>query len=125
MLPVTTLDNKKSGEIDLDDAVFGLEPRGPDLLHACGALAARQAPRRHPQDQDAWARFAGTTAKPLSPEGHRPGPPGLAAAGPVAAAAARRSVPVVTARSRLHALPKKVRKLGLKTALSAKAKAGS
>src|SRR3546814_14311731 len=29
--PVTTLDNKKSGEIDLDDAVFGL-PERKDIL---------------------------------------------------------------------------------------------
>ncbi len=28
---VTTLDNKKAGEIDLDDGIFGLSPR-PDLL---------------------------------------------------------------------------------------------
>jgi len=29
---VTTIDNKAAGDIDLDDAVFGL-PSRPDLIH--------------------------------------------------------------------------------------------
>ncbi len=40
---VMTLDNKKAGEIDLDDAIFGLSPRA-DLLARMvhGQLAMRR-----------------------------------------------------------------------------------
>ena len=43
---VLNLDNKAAGDVELNDAIFGLEPRhGPDP--ARGGVAARQAPQRH------------------------------------------------------------------------------
>ena len=43
-LEVKTLDAKKAGTVDLDDEIFGLEPR-KDILHRCVRyqLAKRQA----------------------------------------------------------------------------------
>ena len=40
---VLSMDNKKAGSIDLDDGIFGLEPRA-DILHRCVVyqLAKRQ-----------------------------------------------------------------------------------
>ena len=59
---------------ELPDEIFGAEPR---RRHhgARGALAAGQAPRRHPQDQG-HGRGAGHHQEALSPEGHRQRPPG-------------------------------------------------
>ena len=51
-LDVQTLDAKKSGSVDLDDSVFGLEPR-KDLLHRMVRyqLAKRQAGTHHVQER--------------------------------------------------------------------------
>jgi len=51
-LDVTTLDAKKSGSVDLDDGVFGLEPR-KDILHRMVRyqLAKRQSGNSHVQER--------------------------------------------------------------------------
>ena len=116
---VTTLDNKKAGEIDLDDGIFGLGPR-PDLLARMvnWQLAKRRAGTHKVQGR---SDVKGTTQRMYRQKGTgraRHGPPkvsqfrgGGRAFGPVL-------------RSHAHKLPKKVRKLALKSALSAKAADG-
>ncbi len=116
---VTTLDNKNAGEIDLDDGIFGLGPR-PDLLSRMvnWQLAKRRAGTHKVQGR---SDVAGTTQRMYRQKGTgraRHGPPkvsqfrgGGRAFGPVL-------------RDHAHKLPKKVRKLALKTALSAKAADG-
>ncbi len=116
---VTTLDNKKAGEIDLDERVFGLGPR-PDLLARMvnWQLAKRRAGTHKVQGR---SDVKGTTQRMYRQKGTgraRHGPPkvsqfrgGGRAFGPVL-------------RSHSHKLPKKVRKLALKSALSAKAADG-
>ena len=116
---VTTLDNKKAGEIDLDDGIFGLAPR-PDLLARMvnWQLAKRRAGTHKVQGR---SDVKGTTQRMYRQKGTgraRHGPPkvsqfrgGGRAFGPVL-------------RDHSHKLPKKVRKLALKSALSAKAADG-
>ncbi len=116
---VTTMDNKKAGEIDLDDGIFGLGPR-PDLLARMvnWQLAKRRAGAHKVQGR---SDVKGTTQRMYRQKGTgraRHGPPkvsqfrgGGRAFGPVL-------------RSHAHKLPKKVRKLALKSALSAKAADG-
>ena len=116
---VTTLDNKSAGEIDLDDGIFGLGPR-PDLLARMvnWQLAKRRAGTHKVQGR---ADVKGTTKRMYRQKGTgraRHGPPkvsqfrgGGRAFGPIL-------------RDHAHKLPKKVRKLALKTALSAKAADG-
>jgi len=116
---VTTLDNKKAGEIDLDDGIFGLGPR-PELLarRVNWQLAKRRAGTHKVQGR---SDVKGTTQRMYRQKGTgraRHGPPkvsqfrgGGRAFGPVL-------------RDHGHKLPKKVRKLALKSALSAKAADG-
>ena len=49
---VTTLDAKAAGSVDLDDAIFGLEPRS-DLIHRMVRyqLLKRMAGTHHAQDR--------------------------------------------------------------------------
>ncbi len=70
---VLNLDNKAAGEIELNDAIFGLEPRaGSDPARR--RLAARQAPRRPAQGADP-RRSQSHQEEGLQAEGHRPGAP--------------------------------------------------
>ena len=58
-IDMTSIDGTAAGSIELNDAIFGLEPRaGSHRPH--GALAARQASGRHAQD----ARAAPTSPAP-------------------------------------------------------------
>jgi len=113
---VITLDNETAGSVDLDEAVFGLEVRA-DLLHRVvrWQMARRQAGTHKTKG---ISEVSGTTAKPYKQKGT-----GRARQGSKRATQFRGGQtafgPVV--RSHAHDLPKKVRKLGLKTALSAKA----
>lgn len=117
---VLSIANKKAGSIDLDDAIFGLEPRA-DILHRCVVyqLAKRQqgTHKSKPRNEvkatgKKWGRQkGGGTAR----HGNRAAPQfrgGGTAHGP---------------RPRSHAidLPKKVRRLALKHALSSKLATGS
>ncbi|MBE7636751.1 50S ribosomal protein L4 [Sneathiella sp. P13V-1] len=112
---VINLDNKKAGDIELSDEVFGLAPRA-DLLQRMVKyqLAARQAGTHKTKDV---SEVSGTNAKPFNQKGT-----GRARQGQKRAPHQRTGGvahgPVV--RSHATDLPKKVRKLALKNALSAK-----
>ena len=116
---VRTLDNEPGGEIELSEAVFGAAPR-PDILarvvnwqlakrragtHATKARSEVTGSRRkiYRQKGTGRARHGGVQANIFRGGGVAHGP---------------------RPRSHAHDLPKKVRRLGLKVALSAKAAEG-
>ena len=113
--PVIDLGNKKVGDIDLDESVFGAPDR-PDILSRAvnWQLAKRQAGTHKTKQR---AEIKGSTAKPFNQKGtgrarqgdkkapHMRG--GGVAFGPVT-------------RSHAHSLTKKIRRLALRTALSTK-----
>ena len=117
---VLTLENKKAGAVDLDDAIFGLEPR-KDILHRCVVyqLAKRQQGTHHAQERN---EVRGTTKKFGRQKGG-----GGARHGNRKANIFRGGGKSHGPRPRSHAisLPKKVRRLALKHALSAKLADGS
>ena len=116
---VITLENKKSGSLDLDETVFGIEVRKDILARMVNYQLAKRRGGNH--KTKTIGEIRGTTAKPWNQKGT-----GRARAG------SRRSTqfrggqtvfgPVV--RSHEHSLNKKVRKLALKTALSSKQASG-
>ena len=116
---VMTLDNKKAGEIDLDDAIFGLSPRADLLARMVNwQLAKRRAGTHKVQGR---SDVAGTTQRMYRQKGTgraRHGPPKVSQF----RSGGRAFGPVL--RDHAHKLPKKVRKLALKSALSAKAADG-
>ena len=118
-LAVKTLENKAAGDITLDPAIFGLEVR-QDLLHAM-VNYQRNKRRAGTHKVQTRAEVTGTGAKPWAQKGT-----GRARAGdlkrPQDIGGGVVHGPVV--RSHATNMPKKVRKLALKTALSAKAKEG-
>lgn len=114
-LDILTLDNKKNGAIDLDEAVFGLTPRA-DILHRVvnWQLAKRRAGTHAVKFRSDISRTGKKWGRQKGGGGARHGSRrsniwigGGRAFGPIP-------------RDHGHDLPKKVRKLGLKTALSAK-----
>lgn len=117
---ILNLENKNVGTIELDDSIFGLEVR-PDILHrvVVWQLARRQAGTHLTKGR---SDVALTPAKPFKQKGS-----GNARQGSRKGTQFRKGGvvfgPVV--RSYEHDLTKKFRKLGLKTALSAKAKEGN
>jgi large subunit ribosomal protein L4 len=118
-LKITTFDGAEAGSVNLSDAIFGLEPRA-DLLQRCvkWQLAKRRAGTHAVQNRaDVWR----TGKKMYAQKGT-----GGARHGSMRAnlfrGGGRSFGPVV--RSHEHGLPKKVRALALKHALSAKAKDG-
>jgi large subunit ribosomal protein L4 len=117
---VMTLDSGSAGEVELNDAIFGVEPRA-DILHRVvrWQLAKRQAgthktksrsevhyttKKMYRQKGTGGARHGNKSVSQFRHGGTTKGP-----------------VP----RSHAHDLPKKVRALGLKMALSAKVASGS
>ncbi|MAL79779.1 MAG: 50S ribosomal protein L4 [Sneathiella sp.] len=112
---VINLDNKKAGDIELADEVFGLPLRG-DLLQRMVRyqLAARRAGTHKTKDV---SEVSGTGQKPFKQKGTGRARQGQKRA-PQQRGGGVAHGPVV--RSHAHDLPKKVRKLALKTALSAK-----
>jgi large subunit ribosomal protein L4 len=114
---VLTLDNKPAGEIELSDDVFGLEPR-IDLIQrvVVWQLAKRRAGTRKTKTRGEINR---TTKKWYKQKGTGSARHGARSA-PLFVGGGRAMGPVV--RSHEYDLPKKVRILGLKHALSAKAK---
>jgi len=114
-LPVTSLDNKKVGEIDLADEVFGLPVRRDILARAVNWQLAKRRQGTH--KTKIISDVQGTTKKPYKQKGT-----GSARQGSLRSPQFRGGAvifgPVV--RSHEHGLPKKVRKLALKTALSSK-----
>ena len=119
-LDVTTLDGGSAGSVDLDEAIFGLEPRA-DLLARCvrWQLAKRQAGTHAVKNRSDIDR---TTKKVYKQKGTGSARHGAASA-PQFRGGGRAFGPQV--RSHAHDLPKKVRALALKHALSSKAKDAS
>jgi large subunit ribosomal protein L4 len=116
---VTTIDSKAAGDIDLDDAVFGL-PSRPDLIHrmVLWQLAKRRAGTHKVK---LVGEIRGTTAKPFKQKGTGRARQGSSRATQMRGGATTHG-PIP--RDHGHALPKKVRKLALRSALSAKQAAG-
>ena len=114
---VTTLDAKKAGTVDLSDDVFGLNPRA-DLLHRMVRyqLAKRRAGNSASKDR---SEINATTAKMYRQKGTGRARHGSKKA-PIFRGGGKAFGP--KPRSFAHDLPKKVRALALKHALSAKAK---
>ena len=114
---VTTLDAKKAGTVDLPEHVFGLEPRA-DLLHRMVRyqLAKRRAGTVAVKDR---SEINGTQAKMFRQKGT-----GRARHGNRKPSIFRGGGKAFGPKPRSHAidLPKKVRALALKHALSSKAK---
>jgi len=119
-LEITTLEGNKAGSVDLNDDIFGLEPRA-DLLQRCvrWQLAKRQAGTHAVKNRSDVSR---TTKKLYKQKGTGNARHGAASA-PQFRGGGRAFGPQV--RSHAHDLPKKVRVLALKHALSAKAKDAS
>ncbi|MDO9382811.1 MAG: 50S ribosomal protein L4 [Hyphomicrobiaceae bacterium] len=118
-LDITTLEAKSAGQVELADAIFGLEPR-QDLLQRMVRyqLLKRMAGTHHAQDRSEVTVTGKKVYKQKGTGGARHGD---------------KSVPqwrgggkAFGPKPRSHAvdMPKKVRALALRHALSAKAKAG-
>ena len=119
-IKITTIAGEAAGEIKLSDEIFGLDPR-EDILQRVvrWQLARRQQGTHSAQTRaDVWR----TGAKMYKQKGTGRARHSSARA-PQFRGGGKAHGPVV--RSHEHDLPKKVRALGLKHALSAKAKAAS
>jgi large subunit ribosomal protein L4 len=116
-IDISTLDGGSAGSVELDETIFGLEPRA-DLLQRCvrWQLAKRQAGTHAVKNRSDINR---TTKKLYKQKGTGNARHGAASA-PQFRGGGRAFGPQV--RSHAHDLPKKVRALALKHALSAKAK---
>jgi len=116
---VISLDNQTVGEIELADAVFGLPVR-TDLLHRMVTyqMAKRQSGTHKTKG---ISEISGTTKKPFNQKGG-----GRARQGSMRSPQFRGGATIFGPVVRSHAfdMPKKVRALALKTALSAKAAEG-
>jgi large subunit ribosomal protein L4 len=116
---VVTLDNGKAGTVELADAIYGL-PSRPDILHQVvrWQLAKRQAGTHKTKD---IAEVSGTGKKPYKQKGT-----GNARQGSLRSPQFRGGAIIFGPQVRSHAfsLNKKVRTLGLKTAMSDKAREG-
>ena len=118
-LKVTDISNKAVGEVEIDDAVFadifGRKVRKDILARAVNWQLAKRRSGNHKTKE--IGDISGTTKKPYSQKGT-----GNARQGSLRSPQFRGGAtifgPVV--RSHAHDLPKKVRKLALKNALSAK-----
>src|SRR5947209_17101506 len=118
-LKIVSLDGKAAGSIELSAAIFGLKPR-PDILHRCVTwqLAKRQRGTHDVKNRGEINRTGKKMYKQKGTGSARHGPAkvnlfrgGGRSFGP-------------TPRSHAIGLPKKVRALALKHALSAKARDG-
>lgn len=116
-LKVKTLDGKDAGQVTVSDEIFGLEPRA-DILHRCvlWQLAKRQAGTHKTKGRSEINRTTKKMYKQKGTGGARHG----AQSAPQFRGGGRSFGPVV--RSHATDLPKKVRLLALKHALSTKAK---
>lgn len=115
---VQTLDAKKAGTVDLSDAIFGLEPRA-DILHrmVTWQLAKRRAGTHKTKGRSEISRTGAKFGRQKGGGGARHGSKrsGIFVGG------GKAHGPVV--RSHAIDLPKKVRALALRHALSSKLKA--
>ena len=117
---VLNLDNKAAGDVELNDAIFGLEPR-QDLIQrvVVWQLAKRRSGQHQVQTRGEINR---TKKKMYKQKGTGQARHGARSA-PLFVGGAKAMGPVN--HSHEFDLPKKVKALGLKHALSSKAKAGS
>ena len=118
-LAITTLDGAEAGSVTLSDEIFGLEPRADILQRVVRwQLAKRQAGTHKTLGRSEIDRTKKKIYKQKGTGGARHG----AASAPQFRGGGRAFGPVV--RSHAHDLPKKVRALALRHALSAKVRAG-
>jgi large subunit ribosomal protein L4 len=119
-MKITTLDGKEAGSAKLSDEIFGLEPR-TDLIQRCvnWQLAKRQRGTHKAKGRAEIWRTGKKMYRQKGTGGARHG----SARVPQFRGGGRAFGPVV--RSHAFALPKKVRALALRHALSAKAKDGA
>ncbi|HSD35142.1 MAG TPA: 50S ribosomal protein L4 [Alphaproteobacteria bacterium] len=117
--PVITFENKKVGEIELDDAVFGVTPRKDILARMVNWQLAKRRAGTH--KTKGISDVSGTTKKPYRQKGT-----GRARQGSLRSPQFRGGGIIFgpVPRSHAHDLPKKVRKLALRCALSAKQRDG-
>ncbi len=112
---VTTLDNANAGEIDLADAVFGLPKRADILARMVRWQLARRQQGTHDTKEIGEVRGGGRKPRPQKGSGR-------SRQGSTRSPQWRKGAVIFgpTPRSHAHDLPKKVRQLALKTALSVK-----
>lgn len=112
---IVNLDNKAVGEVELDDAVFALTPRKDILARVVNWQLAKRRQGTH--KTKGISDVSGTTRKPYRQKGT-----GRARQGSLRSPQFRGGAVIFGPVVRSHAfdLQKKVRKLGLKMALSAK-----
>jgi large subunit ribosomal protein L4 len=118
-LTVQTLDNEQVGDIELADEVFGLPVRRDILARVVNWQLAKRRAGTH--KTKGISEIQGTTRKPYKQKGTGRARQGSLRS-PQFRGGARIFGPVV--RSHAFDLQKKVRRLGLKTALSAKQSEG-
>jgi 50S ribosomal protein L4, bacterial/organelle len=120
-LSVIKLDGKASGDVELSDAVFGITDIRGDLLarYVNWQLAKRRAGTHKVQTRNENSRTGKKMYKQKGTGGARHG----SRRAPQFVGGSRAFGPVV--RSHGYSLPKKVRALALRHALSSKAKAGA
>ena len=117
---ILNLDNVSAGEVELSDAIFGLEPR-PDLIQR--VVVWQLAKRRSGQHKVLTRAEVNRTKKKLYKQKGTGNARHGARSAPLFVGGAKAMGPV--SHSHEFDLPKKVKALGLKHALSSKAKAGS
>jgi len=119
-LSVTKLDGKAAGDIELNDDVFGIDEIRADILQRCVVwqLAKRRAGTHKVQTRNENSRTGKKMYRQKGTGGARHG----SRRAPQFVGGSRAFGPVV--RSHAIDLPKKVRALALRHALSSKAKAG-
>ncbi len=119
-IKVVTLENKAAGEIELSDAVFGATVR-KDILHRMVEWQRAKA-RSGTHKTKTISEISGTGKKPFKQKGS-----GNARQGSMRSAQMRGGATIFGPVVRSHALglPKKVRKLAMRVALSSKQADGS
>ena len=117
---VRTLENKKAGEVTLNPAIFGLPVRSDILARMVNWQLAKRRSGNHQTKTISMIR--GTTKKPFNQKGT-----GKARQGSLRSAQMRGGATTFgpVTRDHTHKLPKKIRTLALKTALSSKVADGS
>ena len=119
-IKITTLSGKAAGEVKLSDEIFGLDPREDILQRVVRWQLAKKQQGTH--KTKGRAEISRTGAKMYKQKGTGRARHSSARA-PQFRGGGKAHGPVV--RSHEHDLPKKVRALGLRHALSAKAKAAN
>jgi large subunit ribosomal protein L4 len=117
---VLNLDNKSAGDVELSDAIFGLEPRA-DLIQR--VVVWQLAKRRSGQHKVLTRAEVNRTKKKMYKQKGTGNARHGARSAPLFVGGAKAMGPV--AHSHEFDLPKKVKALGLRHALSAKAKDGA